>query len=299
MTSQIQNLEELERTLGLNPQDTTTTTVLSPRTTTPTGSNSANKANFDLESLTSTSDLADSVSVSEDSDSLNFSTELTRESFQLNNFTDPTSFLLKHYKFWSLDDLLQSLQSLTSEIDTELINLINSNYLNFIKLGNSIDGSFDLIQNLKVDLNGYIKSLETQNEKKIDCDLQVVDQLVEYKSKLLDYRRLIQLIISLSTQIEVFVSRCELSKRVEEFDLNRLKELLSLYLNVLGSYRVLVGKFDGVVELNRFEILISLVKKFAYLKLEFKSILNEFLKNHVNELTSAEKFEVMKMISIL
>ncbi|GMG21522.1 unnamed protein product [Ambrosiozyma monospora] len=296
MASQIQNLEELERTLGLNPRDTTTMALLSP--TTPTGSNSANRANFDLESLTSSSDLADSDSIS-DSDSLNFSTELTRESFQLNNFNDPTSFLLKHYKFWSLDDLLQSLQSLTSDIDTELINLINSNYLNFIKLGNSIDGSFDLIQNLKVDLNGYIKSLETQNEKKINTDLQVVDQLIDYKSKLLNYRRLIQLIISLSTQIEVFVSRCELSKRVEEFDLNRLKELLSLYLNVLSSYRVLVGKFDGVMELNRFEILISLVKKFAYLKLEFKSILNEFLKNHVNELTGVEKFEVMKMISIL
>ncbi|KAG7876202.1 hypothetical protein KL938_004592 [Ogataea parapolymorpha] len=217
-------------------------------------------------------------------DSLEFYSTLTRESFQYNltklpeGQFSPSELLVQSYKYWSLDDLIKSLGSLLHEIDQELIDLVNNDYLNFIELGNSIDGSVDLIHDCKIDLNGYIKDLSISNTK-IDADLETVDSLLLYKRKLSVYRAIINQLVVLEEQLTLF------SKKIATAD---VKELVVLYLSTNKIYSALL-KYKSI------EMVAVAGKKIAGMKIELKSVLDSKLKTA----TGDEKLQLLKVYGVL
>ncbi|KAH3669468.1 hypothetical protein OGAPHI_001589 [Ogataea philodendri] len=217
-------------------------------------------------------------------DSLDFYSTLTRESFQYNlaklppGEFDPSRFISQSYKYWSLDDLTKSLGSLLHEIDQELIDLVNNDYLNFIQLGNSIDGSVDLIHDCKIDLNGYIRDLSLANVK-IDADLEVVDDLLLYKRKLSVYKAIINQLMILDEQATLF------SKKISSGD---VKELVVLFLSVNRIY-------ESVLKYKNLEMVAMVGKKIAGMKMELKSVLDSKVQSASNE----DKFELLKVYTVL
>ncbi|KAG7807530.1 hypothetical protein KL921_004288 [Ogataea angusta] len=217
-------------------------------------------------------------------DSLEFYSTLTRESFQYNLTKlpegpfSPSELLVQSYKYWSLDDLTRSLGSLLHEIDQELIDLVNNDYLNFIELGNSIDGSVDLIHDCKIDLNGYIKDLSISNMK-IDADLETVDSLLLYKRKLSVYRAIINQLVVLEEQLALF------SKKIATAD---VKELVVLFLSTNKIYSALL-KYKSI------EMVAVAGKKIAGMKIELKSVLDSKL----DTATGDERLQLLKVYGVL
>ncbi|KAG7833012.1 hypothetical protein KL943_004460 [Ogataea angusta] len=217
-------------------------------------------------------------------DSLEFYSTLTRESFQYNLTKlpegpfSPSELLVQSYKYWSLDDLTRSLGSLLHEIDQELIDLVNNDYLNFIELGNSIDGSVDLIHDCKIDLNGYIKDLSISNMK-IDADLETVDSLLLYKRKLSVYRTIINQLVVLEEQLALF------SKKIATAD---VKELVVLFLSTNKIYSALL-KYKSI------EMVAVAGKKIAGMKIELKSVLDSKL----DTATGDERLQLLKVYGVL
>ncbi|ODV87532.1 hypothetical protein CANARDRAFT_6062 [[Candida] arabinofermentans NRRL YB-2248] len=234
------------------------------------------------------------------SDNLEFYSNLTRESFQYNlsklpnndNTFNPSEFLTINYKYWSLDDLIKSLKSLLEEIDFELIELVNSDYLYFIQLGKSIDGSIDLIHNCKIDLNGYIKELSLNNLK-INNDLELIDNIIEFKKKLNLFKIIINYLILLNEQIDLF------NELINKFNFNDdINELTILFLSINKIFSKLIKFKDSIDFLN------ILYKKINGLRFEFKSLLNDYLLNLKNDDSGNDEnklkmLELMKIYNIL
>ncbi|KAG7695285.1 hypothetical protein KL930_003834 [Ogataea haglerorum] len=222
-------------------------------------------------------------SVSSD-DSLEFYSTLTRESFQYNvtklpeGRFSPSELLVQSYKYWSLDDLTKSLGSLLHEIDQELIDLVNNDYLNFIELGNSIDGSVDLIHDCKIDLNGYIRDLSVSNMK-IDADLETVDSLLLYKRKLSVYRAVVNQLVVLEEQLTLF------SKKIATAD---VRELVVLFLSTNKIY-------SALLKYRSLEMVAVAGKKIAGMKIELKSVLDSKLATATDD----EKLQLLKVYSVL
>lgn len=209
-------------------------------------------------------------------------------------------FLLKYYKYRELTDLSNGVGELIKGIDTDLIELVNENYLSFINLGKSIDGSLDLIHDIKIDLTDYLKKLKLSN-KSIDEDLNKIKKLQDSRLNLIKMKSLLKKVIKLNEMIECFEKLCnKFDKFDNRFDL--LKELVGLYFGINKMFLKILNQIneDNFQDLINNGVFSNLSKKMNGLKLEFKSLLSNYLL-HLKESnqTNDEIFEVFKLYQLL
>ncbi|ODV97617.1 hypothetical protein PACTADRAFT_131 [Pachysolen tannophilus NRRL Y-2460] len=114
-------------------------------------------------------------------------------------------FLYENYRFISLSDLSNDLTSLLKELDDELITLINNDYNEFINLGKSVEGSIDIINNIKVDLNNYylrlINSSKDLNRTNKQCS--IFEKLIKEAKNDININKLIGLYLSINKNLKV------------------------------------------------------------------------------------------------
>lgn len=255
---------------------------------------------------------------SEDDDSLNFELYgdgISRERLirqltgvETENFSE---FLLDNYKYWSLDDLSTSLGDLLKGLDVELINLVNSNYLHYINLDKSIDGSLDLTHDIKIDLNSYLKVLKNENTN-IDNDVQYVTELQGEKGRLMFLRFTCETIIKLNELIECFdglVNKFDLSKHsVINEEGSTHGSRTHMLLELTGMYFAITRIFINLIsndQVEKSKIVINLGRRMNGLKLEFSGLLSKYVKElkvkvkEGDDSSRVELFEVFKVYQLL
>lgn len=209
-------------------------------------------------------------------------------------------FLLKHYKYRELTDISNGLGDLIKGIDDDLIELVNVNYLSFINLGKSVDGSLDLIHDIKIDLTDYLKNLKLNNNA-IENDLDKINLLQDSRLNLIKIKSLVKKLIKLNEMIECFDKLCsKFDKYDNRFDI--LKELVGLYFGINKMFLKLIQQINegNFQDLANNGIFLNLGKKMNGLKLEFKSLLENYL-SHLKDSkhTTDEIFEVFKLYQLL
>ncbi|OWB74776.1 hypothetical protein B5S31_g4597 [[Candida] boidinii] len=232
-----------------------------------------------------------------------------------NNKFDACLFLYENYKYWSLNDLITSFNKLLDEIDNELITLVNNDYSDFIKLGKSVDGTNELMSNIKLDLNDYSNSLK-KSIKNLNKDDEIINNLINHKKNLNNFKNLINFILILNEQIEY----CEilLENKDDEIDeeneneneikikmkngfeeeddddnddneytdkiseIEKIKELTSLYLSI----HKILEKIDNLIkndlitfkiDESNFKMLNLLNRRITGLRFEYRSLIDNYL----------------------
>lgn len=254
-----------------------------------------------------------------DEDSLNFELYgdgISRDRIirQLNGVVDTNfgDFLLENYKYWSIDDLSISLGELLKGLDVELINLVNSNYLHYINLDKSIDGSLDLTHDIKIDLNSYLKVLKNENQS-IEEDTEYIEELKSEKKQLLLLKFTCERVIRLNELIECFdglVNKFDLSKEnVINEDGSTHGSRTHMILEMSALYFAITRIFINLKSFSDNEMVTNLGRKMNGLKLEFGGVLERYVKElnekvkhcnleEIDEL-KVELFEVFKVYQLL
>lgn len=199
------------------------------------------------------------------------------------------SFLLKYYKYRELGDLSKGFGSLIEGINEELIESVNENYLNFIKLGKSIDGSLDLIHDNKIDIGEYLKNLKLSNEN-IDKSTTNINKLNNYRFELNEMKVFISRLIKLNKMIEWFDKLCL------QFDANERSG--DMILELVGVYLGINKMMDSIKFIEENIIFDNMVKKMNALRVEFKSLLKNYL-DKFRDLDNDEVFQVFKMYQLV
>ncbi|KAI1272283.1 oligomeric golgi complex component, COG2-domain-containing protein [Xylaria sp. FL0933] len=98
----------------------------------------------------------------EDSDSnpLPFPTALPRSDFLAPDFDAPTYLSSLPSRHQTLEDLRSDLRERSTSINTELLELVNSNYASFLGLGDELRGGEDRVEDVRVALLGFRRAVE-------------------------------------------------------------------------------------------------------------------------------------------
>lgn len=106
---------------------------------------------------------SDSDSDSNDPDSLPFPAPLSREAFsaEIDAPFSPTAFLatLRH-RHHTLEDLRSELRTRSKDLEKELVELVNRDYVDFVGLGSSLSGGDGKAEDLKMGLWGFRRDVE-------------------------------------------------------------------------------------------------------------------------------------------
>lgn len=128
---------------------------------------------------TSTSSLS-----SNDSSSLPFPKPLLRSAFLTPDFEPATFLSTLTSRFQTLEDLRSELASLSQTIQTELVDLVNDNYADFLSLGTSLSGGEEKIEEVRVGLLGFERDVQQLREKVVKERERVADLVREKKQVL-------------------------------------------------------------------------------------------------------------------
>jgi hypothetical protein len=142
----------------------------------------------------STSDSEDSLST------LPFATPLRRSDFLAQNFSPSTYLSTLHNRHQTLEDLRSELRSRSQLLSKELLDLVNSNYQDFLNLGNSLHGGEEKVEEVRVGLLGFRKEVgvlmgdvETREEevgvllqerRDVRREIETGRRLVDYDARL-------------------------------------------------------------------------------------------------------------------
>ena len=92
--------------------------------------------------------------------SLPFPAPLSRTTFSTTDF-DPTTYLSTlTTRFQTLSDLQSELSALSTQINAELVDLVNGNYEGFLELGGRLRGGEEKVEEVRVGLLGFESGVE-------------------------------------------------------------------------------------------------------------------------------------------
>lgn len=97
---------------------------------------------------------------SEDEDTLPYPTELPRSDFLAADFNAATYLSSLRNRHQTLEDLRSDLRQRSQLLNKELIDLVNSNYEEFLSLGGDLKGGEEKVEGLKVGLLGFEREVE-------------------------------------------------------------------------------------------------------------------------------------------
>jgi hypothetical protein len=156
-----------------------------------------------------------------DLDNLPYPTPLQRNDFLAPDFSPATYLSTLSNRHQTLEDLRSELRSRSQLLSKELLDLVNSNYQDFLNLGNSLHGGEEKVEEVRVGLLGFRKEVEGLK--------RVVAEREDEVGVLLEERRSVR-------------GKIEVGRRVVEFD-ERLRELEEdLEINGTGK----VGREDDL-----------------------------------------------------
>lgn len=157
----------------------------------------------------------------DDPSSLPFATPLRRSDFLDSEFSPATYLSTLHNRHQTLEDLRSELRSRSQLLSKELLDLVNSNYQDFLNLGNSLHGGEEKVEEVRVGLLGF--------RKDVDGLVGVVGEREEEVGELLQERR--------DTREKI-----ELGRRLVDYDA-RLKELeTELMIETAGHETIILGE---------------------------------------------------------
>ncbi|KAF1918934.1 oligomeric golgi complex component, COG2-domain-containing protein [Ampelomyces quisqualis] len=146
----------------------------------------------------------------EDLDTLPYPAPLQRSDFLAPDFSPSTYLSTLSNRHQTLEDLRSELRSRSQLLSKELLDLVNSNYQDFLNLGNNLHGGEEKIEEVRVGLLGFQK--EATSLKKI------VDEREEEVASLLEERRDIRAKIELGGRLIDYDAR--LRELEEDLDIN-------------------------------------------------------------------------------
>ncbi|KAJ4377807.1 hypothetical protein N0V83_000637 [Neocucurbitaria cava] len=153
-------------------------------------------------------------------DTLPFATPLQRSDFLAPNFSPSTYLSTLSNRHQTLEDLRSELRSRSQLLSKELLDLVNSNYQDFLNLGNSLHGGEEKVEEVRVGLLGFRKEVNSLRDVVEQRELEVAQLLQERR----DTRQ-----------------KIEVGRRLVDYDA-RLKELESeLVIESAGKDTIILG----------------------------------------------------------
>ncbi|CUM46429.1 uncharacterized protein AC631_04934 [Debaryomyces fabryi] len=198
-----------------------------------------------------------------------FQQELNCDNFQVDDF------LYQNHRFTSIDSLIKDLTHLLDSLNNELLDLVNNDYTDFIKLGKSINGGLQLMHNIQIDLQNFNTSLSLV-KKNFQVSNDLVANALAKKQELVELKTKIKLCLLLNDHVNNFENILNLDDLNTENDklVTKLKTLTALYLSLSKLFALITSneRDDSVSFVNK-----NLKVKIMSLKFEFKGYLDEML----------------------
>lgn len=215
-------------------------------------------------------------------------------------------FLYKNYRFSSIDSIIKELTKLSTNLNQNLLDLVNDDYHDFIDLGKSINDGLDLINAIVEDLKNFEIELVNYYKKFLDLDNRLY-QILQNRKFLNNLKTCIKLNLILHDQITEF-DNCMNNQIQEENNiqgLNQLKTLTSLYLSI-NNIEIFLNKFIQLGNIDDVNNSIDnndhdnnngnhrvnspfhdnyINNKIASIKLEFKSYLDQLIRKELKKKT--------------
>lgn len=215
-------------------------------------------------------------------------------------------FLYKNYRFSSIDSIIKELTELSTNLNQNLLDLVNDDYHDFIDLGKSINDGLDLINAIVEDLKNFEIELVNYYKKFLDLDNRLY-QILQNRKFLNNLKICIKLNLILHDQITEF-DNCMNNQIQEENNiqgLNQLKTLTSLYLSI-NNIEIFLNKFIQLGNIDDVNNSIDnndndnnngnhrvnspfhdnyINNKIASIKLEFKSYLDQLIRKELQKKT--------------
>lgn len=213
-------------------------------------------------------------------------------------------FLYKNYRFSSIDSIIKELTKLSTNLNQNLLDLVNDDYHDFIDLGKSINDGLDLINAIVEDLKNFEIELVNYYKKFLDLDNRLY-QILQNRKFLNNLKTCIKLNLILHDQITEF-DNCMNNQIQEENNiqgLNQLKTLTSLYLSI-NNIEIFLNKFIQLGNIDDVNNSIDnndhdnnngnhrvnspfhdnyINNKIASIKLEFKSYLDQLIRKELKK----------------
>lgn len=213
-------------------------------------------------------------------------------------------FLYKNYRFSSIDSIIKELTELSTNLNQNLLDLVNDDYHDFIDLGKSINDGLDLINAIVEDLKNFEIELVNYYKKFLDLDNRLY-QILQNRKFLNNLKICIKLNLILHDQITEF-DNCMNNQIQEENNiqgLNQLKTLTSLYLSI-NNIEIFLNKFIQLGNIDDVNNSIDnndndnnngnhrvnspfhdnyINNKIASIKLEFKSYLDPLIRKELKK----------------
>lgn len=123
-----------------------------------------------------------------------FATPLRRSDFLEPDFSPATYLSTLHNRHQTLEDLRSELRSRSQLLSKELLDLVNSNYQDFLNLGNSLHGGEERIEEVRVGLLGFRKEVGALQKTLVEREEEVrglLDNRVDIRSHIEIGRQLI------------------------------------------------------------------------------------------------------------
>ena len=125
---------------------------------------------------------AESGSISsDDEDNLPYPEALPRGDFLAPNFDAPTYLSTLSDRHQTLEDLRSDLRERSQALSKELLDLVNTNYEEFLSLGSDLKGGEEKVEDVRVGLLGFKRGVEDVKSKIRDRKLEVEGLLGEKK----------------------------------------------------------------------------------------------------------------------
>ncbi|KAE8446061.1 hypothetical protein EG329_012569 [Mollisiaceae sp. DMI_Dod_QoI] len=156
---------------------------------------------------------------SDDEDNLPYPEALPRSDFLAPDFDAPSYLSTLSERHQTLEDLRADLRERSQALSKELLDLVNTNYEQFLSLGSDLKGGEEKVEDVRVGLLGFKRGVEDVRGKVRERKLEVEGLLSEKKS--------------VSTDIALGRKLLELDARLEELE-DRLM-VASLGRNVNGA----------------------------------------------------------------
>jgi len=141
---------------------------------------------------------------SDDEDNLPYPKALPRSDFLAPTFDAPTYLSTLEDRHQTLEDLRTDLRERSQALSKELLDLVNTNYEQFLSLGSDLQGGEEKVENVRVGLLGFKRGVEDVRVKVRERKLEVEGLLGEKKS--------------ISEQISLGRKLLEVDARLEELE---------------------------------------------------------------------------------
>lgn len=145
---------------------------------------------------------------SDSEDDLPYPVPLPRSAFLAPDFSPQTYLSTLHNRHQTLEDLRSELRSRSQLLSRELLDLVNSNYQDFLGLGRSLRGGDERVEEVRVGLLGFRKEAEGLRNSVVQREEEVrksLDEKVQVRKQIALGRRLVDFEARLKALEELLV----------------------------------------------------------------------------------------------